>query len=53
MAKVKETIEKYQKLLEEKLNEKNAVTEVLEKLEKSTGVRRLYLAYGWLLFAIY
>jgi len=46
MAKVKETIEKYQKLLEEKLNEKNAVTEVLEKLEKSTGVKRLYLAYG-------
>jgi len=46
MAKVKETIEKYQKLLEEKLSEKNAVTDVLEKLEKSTGVKRLYLAYG-------
>lgn len=46
MAKVKETFEKYQKLLQEKLNEKNAVTDLLEKAEKATGVQRIYIAYG-------
>lgn len=46
MAKVKESIEHYKQWLNEKLHEKNAVTDVIEKVEKTTGVQRIYLAYG-------
>lgn len=48
MAKVKESFETYKNWLNEKLHEKNAVTDVIEKVEKATGIKieRLYLAYG-------
>lgn len=46
MAKVKESFDQYKAWLEKKLNEKNAVTDVVEKIEKATGVQRIYIAYG-------
>ncbi|XP_067940594.1 receptor expression-enhancing protein 5-like [Watersipora subatra] len=46
MAKVKENFEQYKEWLNKKLHEKNAVTDVIDKVEKATGVQRLYMAYG-------
>lgn len=46
MAKVKESLATYQKYLKEKLQEKNAVTDVLQKIEEKTGVQRIYVVYG-------
>lgn len=40
----------WQVKLEKFLNEKNKFTEVLEKVEKASGVKRLYLAYGLMAF---
>lgn len=42
MALVNAYIEK----LDKKLHEQNKITEYLEKAEKATGVRRLYIALG-------
>ena len=38
--------ESFNKKLEEKLKEKNRATEILDKLEKTTGVKKLYIAQG-------
>jgi len=42
--------QEFNKRLEAFLNEKNKVTELLEKAEKATGVKRLYIAQGFLGF---
>lgn len=36
--------------LDKKLHEQNKITEYLEKAEKATGVRRLYIALGKILY---
>jgi len=46
----------YLERIDKKLHEQNKVTEYLEKVEKATGVRRLYIALGlaafWALYMI-
>jgi len=46
----------YLECIDKKLHEKNKITEYLEKAEKATGVRRLYIALGlgifWALYMI-
>ena len=46
----------YLEKLDKKLHEQNKVTEYLEKIEKATGVKRLYIALGlgvfWALYMI-
>ncbi len=41
-----QTLENYKAKLDKMLHEKNAITDILEKIEQKTGVRRLYIAYG-------
>lgn len=38
--------ESYLQRVDKKLHEKNMVTDYLEKAEKATGVKRLYIALG-------
>ena len=46
MAAVKQNVETFKNKLEKLLHEKNALNDVLEKLETKTGVKRLYIALG-------
>lgn len=46
MASIKESIEQWRSWMEDKLNEENQLTPYLSKIEKQTGVKRIYLAYG-------
>ncbi|XP_021354464.1 receptor expression-enhancing protein 5-like isoform X2 [Mizuhopecten yessoensis] len=45
---VSENVETWKAKLDKLLHEKNFATETLEKIEKKTGVRRLYVAIGLL-----
>lgn len=51
MAAVKQNVETFKNKLDKLLHEKNALNDVLEKLEAKTGVRRLYIALGNCFFA--
>lgn len=42
--------ESWQVKLDKFLHEKNKMTEILEKVEKASGVKRLYIAYGVMAF---
>ena len=46
MAGAKQCIEELKTKLENALNEKNMVTDLLGKIESKTGVKRLHLALG-------
>lgn len=46
MAAVKQNVETFKNKLDKLLHEKNALNDVLEKLETKTGVKRLYIALG-------
>uniref|UniRef100_A0A0B7BLC2 Uncharacterized protein n=1 Tax=Arion vulgaris TaxID=1028688 RepID=A0A0B7BLC2_9EUPU len=48
MAAVTEKFEAFKTRLDKVLHEKNKVTDVLEKIEQKTGVRRLYIALGFI-----
>ncbi|XP_076443724.1 receptor expression-enhancing protein 5-like isoform X2 [Babylonia areolata] len=50
MAGVKQNVDVWKNKLEKFLYEKNAFTDLLEKLEKKTGVKRLYMALGFIGF---
>ncbi|XP_064610195.1 receptor expression-enhancing protein 5-like isoform X2 [Liolophura sinensis] len=51
---VTENIENWKSKLDKSLHEKNAVTDLLEKIERKTGVRRLYIALAIIaILAIY
>lgn len=39
--------------LDKKLHEPNKITEYLEKAEKATGVKRLYIALGEIFFPVF
>ena len=47
---VSQNLENWQAKLDKILHEKNAFTDLLEKAEKKSGVRRLYLVLGELRF---
>jgi len=46
MANVKRILDSYLAKLDAALQEKNSVTNVFEKLESKTGVKRLHIALG-------
>lgn len=43
---VQQNVETWKAKLDKVLHEKNGFTDLLEKVEQKTGVRRLYLAIG-------
>lgn len=43
---VQQNMENWKAKLDKVLHEKNGFTDLLEKVEQKTGVRRLYLAIG-------
>lgn len=43
---VQQNVENWKAKLDKVLHEKNGFTDLLEKVEQKTGVRRLYLAIG-------
>ena len=43
---VQQNLDTWKTKLDKILHEKNAVTDLLEKVEQKTGVRRLYLVMG-------
>ncbi|KAL8609159.1 Receptor expression-enhancing protein 5 [Nucella lapillus] len=54
MAAVKQHVETLKNKLDKLLHEKSAINDVLEKLETKTGVKRLYIALGFIaLVALY
>ncbi len=46
---VQQNLDNWKSKLDKALHEKNAFTDILEKIEKKTNVRRLYLVLGRLL----
>ena len=49
---VSQNLENWQTKLDKALHEKNAFTDVLEKIESKTAVRRLYIVIGECKFEI-
>lgn len=45
---MQQNVQGWKEKLDAKLHEKNAVTDLFEKIEAKTGVRRLYIALGML-----
>jgi len=43
---VAENVQTWKEKLDKVLHEKNSATDILEKIEVKTGVRRLYVALG-------
>ena len=46
MAQVQQNFDTWKSKLDKALHEKNAVTDLLDKIEKKTNVRRLYIVLG-------